>query len=177
MRHVTIVGTEGALGRRLAARYRGLGDSVRETALRPGADLESIAAELGKAPIDVLIFADDYSPPDRDAVSVTRAELEAGLERLAFAPFRLAGLLRSALAADGGGKLVLLSRAAASMEHRDRTGRYLERPFRAAAHALWRCLSIEWRKSGIECLVVALDDPADGDTVARLPQTIGGGSG
>jgi NAD(P)-dependent dehydrogenase (short-subunit alcohol dehydrogenase family) len=172
MRSVAIVGTEGQLGRRLAARYTELGDGIRGVALRPGASLESVAAELGDAPIDVLIFADDESPPHRHAASVARAELQTGLDRLSYAPFRLAILLRSALAADGGGKLVLLSRTAAAMEHRDHDGRYLERPFRAAAHALWRCLSIEWRAFGIECLVVALDDPADADAISRLPQTI-----
>jgi len=172
MRRVTIAGTEGALGRRLAMRYLELGDMVREIALAPGMNFESVAAELSEEPIDMLIFSDDYEPPDRTATSVTRADLEAGLERLSFAPFRLAGLLRSALAADGGGKLVLLSRTAATMGHADRTGRYLERPFRAAAHALWRCLSIEWYAFGIECLIVALDDDADADAVSRLPQTI-----
>jgi hypothetical protein len=65
------------------------------------------------------------------------------------------------------------------MEHRDRAGRYLERPFRAAAHALWRCFSIEWQADGINCLLIAIRDPevelvprAIGEAVPQVPASL-----
>jgi NAD(P)-dependent dehydrogenase (short-subunit alcohol dehydrogenase family) len=169
---IVVVGTEGQLGQRLAAYYSEKAGDVVQIALAGDRNLESIAAELGEKSLDLVIFADDYEPPDHDANAVERPGLWAGLERLAYVPVRLASLMRPALAVNGGGKLVLLSRTSAIMEHRDGRGRYLERPFRAAAHMIWRCLSIEWHKNDIQCIVVALDDPADAVVISRLPETI-----
>ena len=45
------------------------------------------------------------------------------------------------------------------MEAQDPAGRYLDRPFRALAHPLWRSLSVEWRPDGISCRPIALDRP------------------
>ena len=171
-RRIVVVGTEGQLGQRLAAIYSEKMGDVMQIALTDDRHLESIAAELGEETLDLVIFADDYRPPDHDAEAVHRPELWAGLERLAYVPVRLASLMRSALAANGGGKLVLLSRTSAAMEHSHGSRRYLERPFRAAAHMLWRCLSIEWHKDDIQCIVVALDDTTDAAMISRLPETI-----
>lgn len=161
---VTIVGTEDGLGRALGARYREDGHVVRE--------IPMAADAIADEPIDLLIFADAYEAPDRRIADVTRAELRAGLERLTFTPFRMAALLRPALAAGDEPKLVLVTRRSATMAHADTAGRYLERPFRAAAHQLWRCLAVEWREFGITCRVIAIDDPRDGAAIGRLPRII-----
>ena len=169
---VTILGTDGELGRSLGACYREAGHVVREIPLPPNGDAEAAVAGMSEAPIDLLIFADEYDAPDRRIADVTRAELRVGLERLAFIPFRLAALLRGALAAGDDPALVLVTRRSARMEHTDTAGRYLERPFRAAAHQLWRCLAVEWHEFGIDCRVIAIDDPQDDAAVARLPEII-----
>jgi len=169
---VTIVGTEGRLGHSLAALYREDGHVVREIALRPNTSADAIVERIAGEPIDLLIFTDEYEAPDRRIADVTRAELRAGLERLTFMPFRIAALLRPALAAGDDPKLVLVTRRSATMEHADIAGRYLERPFRAAAHQLWRCLAVEWREFGIDCRVVAIDDPQDDAAMGRLPRII-----
>ncbi|HWJ71695.1 MAG TPA: hypothetical protein VNX29_00860 [Kaistia sp.] len=93
---------------------------------------------------------------------------------LAFKPFWLANRLKSALAASNGrGKLVLLTRSAAAMTAPDPAGSYLERPFRAAAHALWKSMSVEWQPLGIDCLVVTIDDATAVDTalLATITET------
>jgi NAD(P)-dependent dehydrogenase (short-subunit alcohol dehydrogenase family) len=128
---------------------------------------------LDGTPIDLLIFTDDYAGDDADAPGAARTELATALQRLVYTPFRLAVLLHPGLVA-GTGKLILLSRASAGMEQPNDAGRFLERPFRAAAHALWRCLSIEWRDSGVRCGLIALGNPLDSEEIQRLPKTIAG---
>jgi len=157
--HVVIAGSESATGAALADLYRNSG--ARVSALPLDGDAEPATAGLADGPIDILIFADDFRAPRRRAAELRRTELEAGLERLAFKPFHVANTLRPALAAVHG-KLVLLTRSDAGMTVQDRTGAYLERPFRAAAHALWRCLSVEWQPE-ITCLTLALDNPPEID--------------
>ncbi len=95
------------------------------------------------------------------------------MHRLTFLPFRPAALLQPQPSA-AKGRVVLLSRTDARMEVPDRTGRYLERPFRAAAHTLWRCLSVEWRDAGISVGLVAID-PNAAPPVAELARAIAGG--
>lgn len=168
---VVIAGTEGQLGKRLAALYSDMGHDVVSLSLQFGADLDGLAAPLRGKPISLLVFADDYSGDDNDAAWIQRADMTTALERLVYTPFRLASLLEPALA-EGNGKLVLLSRASAMMEHQNDTGRFSERPFRAAAHALWRCLSIEWRDKGIRFGIVAIDDPQDQAEIELLPKAI-----
>ncbi len=169
---VTIIDTESALGAALAAEYATAGHDVRSVAWSDDATPEAVAAALGNLPIDRLVFCDAIDPPDRTAEAVGRAELGAALARLTALPFRLAALLRGPLAAGTEPRLVLVSRRSATMETEDGSGRYLERPFRAAAHALWRCLSVEWGPAGIACRIVALDDPDDRAAVAALPTVI-----
>lgn len=157
--HVVIAGSETATGAALADLYRNSGAQV--SLLPLDGDSEPATADLADGPIDILIFADDFRAPRRRAAELRRTEFEAGLERLAFKPFRIANSLRPALVA-AHGKLVLLTRSDAGMTIPDRTGTYLERPFRAAAHALWRCLSVEWQPE-ITCLTIALDTPPEID--------------
>jgi len=113
------------------------------------------AGSLGPEALDILIFADDTDAPDRRPEEVSRREMQTAARRLTYEPFRIASLARPLLR-EAGGKIVLLTRTDACMEHEDRRGRYLERPFRAASHNLWRCFSCEWRAEGIETTVVAL---------------------
>ena len=54
------------------------------------------------------------------------------------------------------------------------TGRYRERPFRAAAHTLWRSLSVEWHDAGISIGLVAIAGTPD---VAELAEAIAGRDG
>ncbi len=168
---IVIVGTEGQLGKRLAALYSDIGHEVVSLPLQSGADLDSLVTPSRGKPISLLVFCDDYSGDDDDAAAIQRTNMKAALERLAYMPFRLASLLEPALT-EGNGKLVLLSRANAMMERPNDAGRFSERPFRAAAHALWRCLSIEWRDKGIRCGIVALADPRDRDETGLLPKAI-----
>lgn len=162
---VVVAGTEGATGRQLADHYRREGASVTEVGLRSGSNLGLIAAELGSQPIDLLVLSDNIEAPDCRLADLSRAELQAAFERLTFAPFRLAALLRPNLAA-AEGTLVLLTRESAAMGFRDTRGRYLERPFRAAAHALWRCYSIEWAPYAISCVLLAIDDEREAAEIA-----------
>jgi NAD(P)-dependent dehydrogenase (short-subunit alcohol dehydrogenase family) len=166
---VALFGTEGALARCLAEELRQRGSEVVGFDLA-GAQPGRIAAQLGDRPIGLAIFADDYAPSPVRASELQRSDMRNSLERLTFLPFAFAGSLRPALRKSGGGKLVLLSRRSARMEHVDTEGEYLQRPFRAAAHALWRCLSVEWCEDGIECLVIALKDA--GQDAAVILDTI-----
>jgi NAD(P)-dependent dehydrogenase (short-subunit alcohol dehydrogenase family) len=164
---VVVAGSEGRTARWLAAHYRKGGAAVDEIALMPGLDIDRAVAGIGEGPVDLLIVADDEAPPDRGIANLTREDLRAGFDRLTFAPFRIAALLRPQVAA-AHGTIALLTRHAATMEHRDAAGRYLERPFRAAAHALWRCFSIEWQADGIDCLLIAVREPE----LERVPSAI-----
>jgi NAD(P)-dependent dehydrogenase (short-subunit alcohol dehydrogenase family) len=168
---IVIAGVEGPLGRHLAALYVETGHDVVQLSMEPGADPSAMAARLDGLPISLLIFTDDYMGDDADATTAKRKDLTAALQRLVYVPFRLATLLYPSLMA-GNGKLILLSRKSAGMEQPNDTGRFLERPFRAAAHALWRCLSIEWRDSGVRCGLIALGSPLDDEEIQRLPQAI-----
>jgi NAD(P)-dependent dehydrogenase (short-subunit alcohol dehydrogenase family) len=175
---VVVAGSEGRTGKRLAEHYRQSGGAVDEIALTPGIDIDRAVAAIGQGPVDLLIIADDEAPPDRGVSNLTREDMRAGFDRLTFAPFRVAALLRPQLAA-AHGTVALLTRHSATMEHRDRAGRYLERPFRAAAHALWRCFSIEWQADGINCLLIAIRDPevelvprAIGEAVPQVPASL-----
>lgn len=157
--HVVIAGSETATGAALAELYRNSG--ARVSVLASDDDPELATGDLAAGPIDIVIFADDFRAPSRRAEELRRGDFEAGLSQLAFKPFRIANILRPALAA-GHGKLVLLTRSDAGMTIPDRSGAYLERPFRAAAHALWRCLSVEWQPE-ITCVTIALDSPPEID--------------
>jgi NAD(P)-dependent dehydrogenase (short-subunit alcohol dehydrogenase family) len=168
MKHVVIIGIESAIGAAVAGLYRSAGARVMGASL--DRDVEAKAAALGNDPIDILIFADAFTAPSCRATELKRGDFEAALSQLAFAPFRLANLLRPALAANSGARLVLLTRSAAAMTHPDPNGAYLVRPFRAAAHALWKSMSVEWQTQGIDCLVIAIDDATEAD--AALLATI-----
>jgi len=158
-RHVVIAGMDTALGREMARHYRGIGARVTELAVGTGEDPDAAAGAVS-GDIDLLVVADDTHPPDRSAGTVTRDELSASLLRLTFAPMRIAALLKPQLAG-AEGTLVLLSRLSATMPQAGGARRYLERPFRAATHALWRCMSVEWREAGIACRIVVLADGED----------------
>jgi hypothetical protein len=132
---VVVAGTEGRTARRLAEHYRQGGAAVDEIVLAPGVDIDRAVAGIGEGPVDLLIVADDEAPPDRGVANLTREDLRAGFDRLTFAPFRIAALLR---------------------------------PQVAAAHALWRCFSIEWQADGIDCLLIAVREPE----LARVPSAI-----
>jgi len=151
--HVVVAGSESGLGAALVDLYETTGAHV--SALRLDGDAEAQAARLAGRPIDLLVFADDLQMPARRTGELRRDQFAPALSRLAFKPSRVANLLRPELAM-AGGKLVLLSRRMAGMTVQDPAGTYLERPFRAAAHALWRSLSVEWQPD-IACVTIALD--------------------
>ncbi len=167
MGRIVVIGSESALGQAVAARYAALGSDVENVPLGPTSDPDAIAASLMDRPIAVLIFVDDDAPPATPAALASREDLRSGLKRLAFIPFRLAALLKPALAG-AGAKVVLLTRQTAVMTALDSSGRYLERPFRAAAHQLWRSLAAESSEGGISYLQVATDDLS----VTDLPSII-----
>jgi NAD(P)-dependent dehydrogenase (short-subunit alcohol dehydrogenase family) len=154
-RRIVIVGVASALGRRLRETYAGDGHEI--IAVELTGSLEEAAVACGAEPIDRLIFADDR---DLDAPISTagRPDMQDALYRLTFAPFRLATLLRPAVAA-AKGCVVLYSRTASLMERQPDNGRFIDRPFRAAAHALWKCLEVEWRDDDIRLRIVAVRDP------------------
>lgn len=165
--HAAIAGSESPIGAAIAANLAVRG--VRVTPL----DLTSVEAGTltrePDSPVDLLIVADGHTAPRIHATDIVRSDFEAGLARLTFAPFRLANLIRPYLSP--AARLVLLTRSDARVTVPDVNGAYLERPFRAAAHALWRCLSVEWREHGIVCAIVAMDHPTDAD---RLIDLLGG---
>ncbi len=147
-----IIAGSGALATELAAQFEQQGATV--TVIPAGTGHPTPEPDAG--PLDLLVVADDFEPPTPADGSVRRGDLAAAMHRLTYWPFRLAAALKPRLEA-GQGRTVLLSTTTARMEHTDIDGQYLARPFRAAAHALWRCLSVEWQPAGITCAVIALD--------------------
>lgn len=159
---IVIVGADSALGRDLCQKYAN--DTNEVIAIEStGGRLEDVAAACGDAPVDLLIFADAL---DMDAAISTagRAEMRDLLYRLTYAPFKLAALLRPAVAA-AKGSVLLCSRETALMQREAVAGCFIDRPFRAAAHALWKCLEVEWRGDDIRMMIVALRDSSDGASV------------
>jgi NAD(P)-dependent dehydrogenase (short-subunit alcohol dehydrogenase family) len=166
---VVIAGAASPVGVAMARAYEARGASVESLDL--DANLNTEAERLGADKIDVLVFADDLSARSGPISSVKRSAFAPAVRQLVFAPFRAANLLRGAVAGHAG-KVVLLSRRTVPMTVADDEGHYLERPFRAAQHALWKCLSVEWKSLGIDCFVIALSSSADVD--AGLVSTIDG---
>ncbi len=165
--HVALAGSESPIGAAIAANLAARG--VRVTHV----DLASVEADAlsrePDSPVDLLIVADGHTAARTAATDIVRSDFEASLARLTFAPFRLANLIRPHLSPTA--RLVLLSRSDTRMTVPDLNGAYLERPFRAAAHALWRCITVEWRKDGITGAIVAIDHPSDADRlIDLLPQ-------
>ncbi len=148
--NVVIAGIETAIGASFAARYRALGANVSND-------------EAAPETVDLLIVADGFVAAARKATDIRRPEFEAGLASLTYRPFALANQLRPQLTASSG-KAVLITRTLAGMTIPDSAGHYLERPFRAAAHALWRTMSVEWQPDGIACAIIAIDDASEVDT-------------
>lgn len=142
-RRVLVAG-EGALAEALAVHYAGHGWRV-----------ERLAAADGD-PLDLCVLADDRQPDLARLDGLSRNQLAASLERITYAPFQVAATSRRRLSA-ASGRLVLLSSASARMEQPDPDGAYLDRPFRVAAHALWRCLSVEWAADGISVTLLGLE--------------------
>lgn len=164
-----VIAGDGSLAATLAGWYRDGGAEVAELSF--GRDLESQVAALGGS-VELLVIADGFAPAPGSVAALDRAKLGAAMQRLTFLPFRVAALLRPQLAAVKG-RVVLLGRSDARMDIPDNAGRYLERPFRAAAHTLWRCLSVEWHDAGISAGLVALD-PHAVPAVAELAEAIAG---
>lgn len=164
-----VVAGDGAVAAALAGWYRETGAEVVELSFER--DLE-VQLRSVAGPVDLLVVADGFEPEPGSVAALERARLGAAMQRLTFLPFRLAALLQPQLSA-AKGRVVLLSRADARMDVPDDTGRYLERPFRAAAHTLWRCLSVEWRDAGISAGLVAID-PAAVPPLAELARAIAG---
>lgn len=162
--HVAIAGIESSIGAAIAANLVARGVSVTPV------DLTSIEADtlsrVPDSPVDLLIVADGHTAPRVRATDIVRSDFEASLGRLTFAPFRLANLIRPHLSTTA--RLVLLTRSDARMTVPDVDGAYLERPFRTAAHALWRCISVEWRKDGVVGAIVAIDHLSDADRLIDL---------
>jgi NAD(P)-dependent dehydrogenase (short-subunit alcohol dehydrogenase family) len=154
-RHVVIAGSDSPVGAALVAHYRALGSGVSEMPLE-GDYAEAAAAVTD--PVDLLVIADGIVPPARRLAELERHQLAATMQRLTYRPFHIATLLRPLLT-EAHGTMVLLTRRAATMTTPDPDGRYLDRPFRAAAHQLWRSLSVEWKGDGISCRLIALDRP------------------
>lgn len=165
-----VVAGDGQLAAALADWYRDGGARVAELSF--SRELEAQLRPV-TGPVDLLVIADGFEPEPGGVASFERQQLGAAMHRLTFLPFRLAALLQPQLSA-AKGRVVLLSRADARMEVPDSTGRYLERPFRVAAHTLWRCLSIEWRDAGISAGLVAIDPNAT-PPVAELARAIAAG--
>jgi NAD(P)-dependent dehydrogenase (short-subunit alcohol dehydrogenase family) len=156
-KRIVLVGADGDFSLRLSQLYGG--DMVDLTMVDLSKQsLEDAAAACAIHPIDVLIFADDLTA-NQDFANYGDAELRELLYRLTYAPFKLATLLRPAVAA-AEGHIVLYSRTSALMDRVQDGGRPADRPFRAAAHALWKCLQVEWRDDNIQLLIVAVDDPS-----------------
>ena len=165
-----VVAGDGPLAAALAGWYRDGGARVAEVSF--SRELEAQLRPV-TGPVDLLVIADGFEPERGSVEAIDRAQLGDAMHRLTFLPFRLAALLQPQLSA-AKGRVVLLSRADARMEVPDGTGRYLERPFRTAAHTLWRCLSVEWRDAGISAGLVAID-PNAAPPVAELARAIAGG--
>jgi NAD(P)-dependent dehydrogenase (short-subunit alcohol dehydrogenase family) len=149
-----VIAGSGGLAARLAAHYRGHGATVVEVAF-DGPEPEQAASAIA-GPIGLLVVADAFDSAPDTVTELTRAQLAAASHRLTYLPFRIAAILKPQLAA-AGGRAVLITDPAARMIATGSASPYLDRPFRAGAHALWRCLSVEWRADGISCGLVGLE--------------------
>jgi predicted dinucleotide-binding enzyme len=168
MSRIVILAGDGRLGPQLADLYRAAGDEVHLIAAPAAKDLPAAVAPFARQPVDLFISAIDDHPAPLSAGGVSREALSRALEIFTFVPFRLAILLRQNLAM-AKGRAVLLSAATATMGAVDIEGHYLERPFRAAAHQMWRSIATEWKSEGIVCPLIAIDDAL---TLAALPAVI-----
>ncbi|MDR3471132.1 MAG: hypothetical protein P4M09_05525 [Devosia sp.] len=157
MSRIVALAGDGPLANAVARLYRESGDEVHLVPLENEQNALAAIAALGDQPVDVLIVANGDQPPASIVAGVSRKDLTESLRAFTFLPFRLAVLLRPNLTL-AGGRAVLLTTQAVTMDFIDDEGRYLERPFRAAAHALWKCLSVEWQPEGICCALIAMDD-------------------
>jgi NAD(P)-dependent dehydrogenase (short-subunit alcohol dehydrogenase family) len=154
---ISIIGS-GALAQQLGDHFNGQGHEVTVS--------RSASPDHADRPLDLAIIVDAESVEAPGLAAVTRADLAAALQRFTHGPFAAGVALRPRLAA-AKGRLVLLTSATARMEHVDSAGAYLERPFRAAAHALWRCLSVEWAGEGIACGLLAIEREPEPTALAR----------
>jgi NAD(P)-dependent dehydrogenase (short-subunit alcohol dehydrogenase family) len=154
---ISIIGS-GTLAQALGDHFRGQGHDVTVS--------PSAAAGQADLPLDLAIIVDAQGPEAPGLAAVTRAGLAAAMQRFTYAPFATAVALRPRLAA-AKGRLVLLSSATARMENVDTAGAYHERPFRAAVHALWRCLSVEWADDGIACGLLAIGEEPEPTAIAN----------
>lgn len=154
-----VVAGSGRLMAGLVEHYRGAGAQVAELRFDDGSKPELAAMDIAE-PIDLLVVVDAFRAPGHAVADLTRAELAASMQRLTYLPFRIAAILKPQLAA-GGGRAVLITDPDARMIATGSTSPYLDRPFRAAAHALWRCLSVEWQPEGIACGIVVVDHSRD----------------
>ena len=162
-----VVAGEGDLASRLAGWYAAAGAEV--AAISFSRELEpQVATAPGQ--VDLLVVADDFAPPIGSVGTLDRTTLQHAMHRLTFLPFRVAALLEPQLAA-AKGKAVLLCRQDARMDVPDPDGRYLDRPCRTAAHALWRCLSVEWQAADVKVGLVALEPDAK-PSMAELAEVI-----
>lgn len=163
-----VIAGSGELKARLAVQYRGLGARVSEIAFDGSADPEQAAARIA-GPVELLIVADAFEAAPVAVADLTRDQLAAASHRLTYLPFRIAAILKPRLAA-ANGRAVLITDPAARMTATGSASPYLDRPFRAAAHALWRCLSVEWKDDRISTGIIGLEPSWDApaETVATL---------
>lgn len=163
-----VIAGDGPLAAALADWYRQAGANVAELSFNRELEPQVVAVAGG---VDLLVVADSFEPEPGSVHSIDRDALGASMFRLTFLPFRVAALLQRELVAVNG-RAVLLSRSDARMDLPDGVGRYLERPFRSASHALWRCLSIEWRDAGVSVGLIAAGSGAT-PSIAALTDAIG----
>ena len=162
-----VIAGDGPLAAVLADWYRKAGADVAVLSFNRALEPQADAIAGG---IDLLVLADSFEPEPGSVDAIDREALRASMRRLTFLPFRVAALLQPKLVA-ANGRAVLLSRSRARMEIPDGVGRYLDRPFRAACHALFRCLSIEWRDAGVSVGLIAVGSGAT-PSIAALAHAI-----
>jgi hypothetical protein len=169
MTRIVVLAAPNATPHALADFYREQGAEVTIVAARSEPELTQAVTAMAMQPVDLLICAAPPPAGSGSAAGASREALVQSLHDLTFLPVRAAVLLRPSLAL-AKGRAVLLTDARATMAYEDEAGLYLWRPFIAAAHALWRCLAVEWQADGIACPLIAIDGDED---AAKLAERIG----
>jgi NAD(P)-dependent dehydrogenase (short-subunit alcohol dehydrogenase family) len=115
----------------------------------------SLALALKGVPIDVLIAnAGVGGPRGMEPETVDRESWIEVIQVNTIAPLALAGALRANLEKGKGKKLIAISSRLGSMEANLTGGLYVYRSSKAALNAVWRSLAIDWRPSGMVCVVL-----------------------
>ncbi len=118
------------------------------------ASISTLAANLGSAPIDLLIanagMPGVFTPPE----DIGRADFIEVMAVNSFGPLALATALRPNLAAGNLKVAAALSSLMGSIAANDWGTQYVYRASKSALNVMWGSLALEWKPLGITCILL-----------------------